>query len=181
MTVARAFSALAAAALLGAAAYAGASSSPARASGSAHPRIFLDGSTLSPPAAAAYGAKGATILGRMSAPPGDPHSPDPLRDSGYGIRFYGLGMAIGFDWLYDALAPSRRTRVVAAINRWIGAFQTGGFERDFPQGNYFAGYYAAKGIGALATEDDNPQAPTMWNDWLTRVHGRMVRPYYAQN
>ena len=79
---------------------------------------------------------------------------------------------------FGAVTPANRTRVATAINRWVEAYEAGGFERDFPQGNYFAGYYAAKGIGALATEDDNPQAPAMWNDWLNRVHGRMVRPYY---
>ena len=135
---------------------------------------------LSPSAAAQYAAKGADILTKMSAPDG-PHKPDPLRDSGYGIRFYALGMAVGFDWLYAALTPELRSRVVTALNTWIQAFETGGFERDFPQGNYFAGYYAAKGVAALATEGDNAQAPAMWDDWLTRLHRSMVQPYYAVN
>jgi hypothetical protein len=130
--------------------------------------------------AAAYGAKGADVLYHMSAPTGA-HAPDPLRDSGYGIRFYGLGMAIGYDWLYPALDSSLRTRVYTALNTWISAYQSGGFERSFPQGNYFAGYYAAEGVAALATEGDNPSAPTQWSDWLNRVHEQMVRPYYAAN
>jgi len=136
--------------------------------------------SLDPAQAAAYGAKGADVLTKMTAPSGG-HAPNPLRDSGYGIRFYGLGMAIGFDWLYDALTPALRSRVVTAFNRWVDAFESGGFERDFPQGNYFAGYFAAKGIGALATEDDNPRAPAMWSDWLDRLYGQLVKPYYAAN
>jgi hypothetical protein len=130
--------------------------------------------------AAAYGAKGADILYRMSEPSGS-HAINPLRDSGYGIRFYGLGMAIGYDWLYPALSTSLRTRVYTALNKWISAFESGGFERDFPQGNYFAGYYAAKGVAALATEGENPSASAQWSDWLNRLHETMVRPYYAAN
>ena len=135
---------------------------------------------VSPSDAAKYGAKGADILTKMSAPSGA-HMPDPLRDSGYGIRFYALGMAVGFDWLYPALPADVRSRVVVALNTWITAFESGAFERDFPQGNYFAGYYAAKGVAALATEDDNSQAPAMWNDWLMTLHGSKAQPYYAAN
>src|SRR5205823_2079353 len=83
--------------------------------------------SLDPTQAAAYGARGADVLTKMTAPSGG-HAPNPLRDSGYGIRFYGLGLAIGFDWLYDALTPTVRTRVVTAFNRWVDAFESGGFE-----------------------------------------------------
>jgi hypothetical protein len=129
--------------------------------------------------AAAYAKKGATVLKKMSAPPGTTHAQDPLRDSGYGIRFFGLGMAIGYDWFYDALSPTLRSRVVDAINHWIDRYEHKGFENDFPVGNYFAGYYAAKGIGAIATEGDNDV--DQWDDFLTRVQGQMVQPYYAAN
>lgn len=129
-----------------------------------------------PDRAAAYGAKGADILDKMSAPA---TSPSPLRDSGYGIRNYGVGMAVGFDWLYEALSPSARQQVVTALNRWVTAFDGGGFGRDHPQGNYFAGYYAAKVMAAIATEGDNPSSPAMWDDWINRLHGQLVQPYYA--
>jgi hypothetical protein len=139
-------------------------------------RVSLD---AVPAEASQYAAKGVDILTKMSAPSGS-HSPDTLRDSGYGIRFYGLGMAVGYDWLRPALSASLKTRVVTAINRWIDDFESGGFERDFPQGNYFAGYYAAKGIAALSTEGDNTAKPTLWQDWLT-LHQTKVQPYYAAN
>ncbi len=131
-----------------------------------------------PNRAAAYGTKGADILDKMSAPS---TSPNPLRDSGYGIRFYGVGMALGYDWLYEALSASVRQQVVDALNRWVTAFDTGGFGREHPQGNYFAGYYAAKVMAAIATEGDNPSSPAMWDDWIDRLHGQMVQPYYAAN
>jgi hypothetical protein len=137
--------------------------------------------TVDPGRAAQYGAKGVDVLVHMSAPAGDPHATPPLRDSGYGIRFYGVGMALGYDWLYDAMAAGDRTRVYTAIDQWVDAFESGGFGRDHPQGNYFAGYYAAKALGALATEGEDPRAPAQWNDFLTRVYGQLVQPYYAAN
>ncbi|MFE0021155.1 hypothetical protein [Amycolatopsis sp. NPDC059021] len=142
---------------------------------------FLVAKATDPERAKQYGAKGVDVLVHMSAPEGDPHAVDPLRDSGYGIRFYGLGMAIGFDWLREALSTADRTRVYTAVDRWIGAYETGGFGRGYPQGNYFAGYYATKAVAALATEGDDPRAPAQWTDFLDRVHGRMVQPYYAAN
>ncbi|WP_143104699.1 hypothetical protein [Amycolatopsis regifaucium] len=137
--------------------------------------------TADPARAQAYGVKGVDVLVHMSAPAGDPHAPDPLRDAGYGIRFFGVGMALGFDWLYDAMSPSERTRVYTALDRWIDAFESGGFGRNHPQGNYFAGYYATKALAALATEGDDPRAPAQWADFTGRVHEQFVQPYYAAN
>ncbi|MFF1823424.1 hypothetical protein ACFVWG_39345 [Kribbella sp. NPDC058245] len=137
--------------------------------------------TVDPARAPAYGAKGVEVLVHMSAPAGDPHAPDPLYDDGYGIRFYGVGMAIGFDWLYDALAPADRTRVYTAVDRWVDAYEAGGYGLDHPQGNYYAGYYATKAVAALATEGDDPRAPAQWTDFLDRVHGQVIQPYYAAN
>lgn len=131
-----------------------------------------------PKSNAKYSARGADVLAKMSNPT---HAPDPLRDAGYGIRFYGVTMAVGFDWLYPALTAALRAQVIASLHTWIDAYERGGFENDFPQGNYFAGYYDAKALAALATEGDDPQAAADWQDWLTRVHGSFVQPYYAAN
>src|SRR5256885_13942916 len=117
----------------------------------------------------------------MSAPAGDPHAVPPLRDSGYGIRFFGLGLALGFDWLYDAMSAADRIRVYTAIDAWVDAYESGVFGRDHPQGNYFAGYYATKAVAALATEGDDPRAAAQWTDFLNRIHGQLVQPYYAAN
>jgi len=136
---------------------------------------------VDPARATQYGAKGVDVLLHMSAPAGDPHATPPLRDSGYGIRFYGVGMALGFDWLYEAMSATNRTRVYTAIDRWVDAYESGGFGRDHPQGNYFAGYYATKALAALATEGDDPRAAAQWTDFLNRVHGQLVQPYYAAN
>ncbi len=135
---------------------------------------------IDPTRAQQYGDKGVDVLVHMSAPEGA-HAPPPLRDKGFGIRFYGLGLALGFDWLYDAMSADQRIRVFTAIDRWLDAYEGGGFGRDHPQGNYFAGYYATKAVAALATEGDDPRAPAQWSDFLTRVHGQMVQPYYAAN
>src|SRR5256885_11641404 len=117
----------------------------------------------------------------MSAPAGDPHAVPPLRDSGYALRLFALGMPLGFAWLYDAMSAADRTRVYTAIDAWVDAYESGGFGRDHPQGNYFAGYYATKAVAALATEGDDPRAAAQWTDFLNRVHGQAVQPDYAAN
>src|SRR5689334_17002592 len=74
--------------------------------------------TVDPSKASQYGAKGVDVLVHMSAPAGDPHATPPLRDDGYGIRNYGVGMALGYDWLYEAMSSDNRTRVYTAIDLW---------------------------------------------------------------
>jgi hypothetical protein len=130
--------------------------------------------------AARYGVLGADVLRHMSEPSG-PHAPDTLRDSGYGIRFYAAAMSIGYDWLFGALDAGLRARVAAAITRWLGDFRRAGFERGFPQGNYFAGYYAADADAAIALAGDTTTGTALLNDWLHRIQGRLVQPYYAAN
>jgi hypothetical protein len=45
--------------------------------------------------------------------------------------------------------------------------------------NYYAPYYAVKGLAALVTGNDNPRVAEYWADWTTRVHGGIVQPWYA--
>ncbi len=130
-----------------------------------------------PQRAVRYATKAREILIKMS---------DPVRhgrestDSGWSIRAYVPALALGYDWLYETLSDSDRAQIYTEINRWTEWFDTSGLGRDFPNGNYFAGYYAAKALGALATEGENPKADAMWNDWLNRIHYGMVQPYHAQ-
>jgi hypothetical protein len=132
--------------------------------------------TVAPALAPAYAAKGVHIITQMSTPG---QLADPLFDQGYGIRNYGVGMAFGYDWFYDVMTPTARTQVYTELNRWISQFESGGLSPNHPHANYFAGYYAAKGLAALATEGDNPLAPAQWDDWLNRLHKNMVVPYYS--
>jgi hypothetical protein len=130
-----------------------------------------------PSGRATYAARVAAVLNHMSNPT---HEPNPLRDDGYGIRNYGVAMAVGYDWAYSALSSAVKQQVITALHSWIGAFESGGFERDFPQGNYFAGYFAAKALAALATEGDDSQAAAQWQSWLS-LFSTFVKPYYAAN
>lgn len=127
--------------------------------------------------AAAYGAKEKELMLALSDPN---HHGAPTVDSGYGIRHYVPAMALGYDWIYDLLSPADRAQIYTEINRWVASFEKVGFNRDFPQGNYFAGYYFALATGAVATEGDNPQSAALYDDWLNRVHYGMVQPYYQQ-
>jgi len=137
-----------------------------------------------PTAAAPYGAKAVDILLKMSAPV-TAQGEDPCTDSGYVMRFYGVGFGLGYDWVYDLLTPAQRTQVYTTANAWITAWEKPGgcaaFEYAHPQSNYFAGYFHAKAVIALATYDENPSGPTQWNDWLTNQFGKFVQPYYAQH
>lgn len=136
--------------------------------------------TLDPAAAQTFGQKGAEVLHKMSEPSG-PHAVNPLRDHGFGIRFFGIGMALGYDWLHPALSPAARARLQAAMARWLSEFDARGFARDHPQGNYFAAYYAAKALAGLilSGESDAALGEGQWRDFLLRLHNGMVQPYYA--
>jgi hypothetical protein len=119
-----------------------------------------------------YARVGAELISKMAAQ--GKHSADPTRDSVYGIRNYGIGLAIGYDWLYTALSPSVRARVRRAEKRWIATYEKDGFGHEFPQGNYFAGYYAASGLSALAMG-----SPMTWKRWLSKVQLPVARYYRA--
>jgi hypothetical protein len=139
-----------------------------------------------PARAAKYGAKGVAILAAMSAPAHQVVDGTPIvdRDDGYGIRFYGVTMSIGYDWFHDLLGPALRAQLLNALNAWIHAFENDpqiAFEYEHVLGNYYAGYYAAKCMAALALDDDFPLADTWWNDWYNNQHRQRVAPYYALN
>ncbi|MBZ5602288.1 MAG: hypothetical protein LAO79_08280 [Acidobacteriia bacterium] len=142
--------------------------------------------TTNPTAAAQYGAKGVAILMAMSDPGHQSISGTPVwdRDNGYGIRNYGVAMGIGYDWFHDLMTSAQLTQLQNCLNNWIHGFETDdadNFEYDHPQGNYFAGYYAAKCMAALAVEGDNPLGDTWWNDWYNNQHLQRVAPYYTLN
>lgn len=146
--------------------------------------------TSNPKTAARYGAKAVDILVKMSAPfvPGSGNLGwNPCTDDGYGIRFYGVGFGLGYDWLYELLTPAQRSQVYTTANAWLTAwerpepFGCAGFEYVHPQSNYFAGYFHAKAAIALATYGENPQAPAEWKDWLDNQFAQRVQPYYARH
>ncbi|MBI2512530.1 MAG: hypothetical protein HYV96_11155 [Opitutae bacterium] len=138
---------------------------------------YLVARTVDPVRAARYAAKERELLLALSDPV---HHGFSLIDSGWAIRAYVPALAIGYDWIFETLSDSDRAQIYTEINRWVADYEAGGFGRSFPQGNYFAGYYAAKALGALATEGENPAAPAMWDDWLNRVHYGLVQPYHQQ-
>lgn len=139
--------------------------------------------TTNASAAAAYGAKAVDILLKMSAS-GSQGQP-PCTDSSYGIRFYGVGMGLGYDWVRELMTADQRTQVYTTANAWISAWEApngcADFEFAHPQSNYYAGYFHAKAAIALATYEDNPAAPAQWDDWLNNQFAKRVQPYYQQH
>ncbi|MEO8995568.1 MAG: hypothetical protein ABI299_13315 [Rhodanobacter sp.] len=143
-----------------------------------------------PTAAAAYGAKAVDILMKMSAPyttAGGNQGQDPCTDNGYGIRFFGVGYGLGYDWVYDLLTPTQRTQIYTTANAWLTAWEDpnpsacANFEYAHPQSNYFAGYFHAKAVIALGTFGENPNAPAQWDDWYNNQFGKRVQPYFAKH
>ena len=149
-----------------------------------------------PSAAAPYGAKARDVLMAMSTPysaVAGNHGQNPCTDDGYGTRFFGVGMGIGYDWVFQLLSASDRQQIYTTANAWLASFANpngcSGFEYAHPQSNYFAGYFHADVAVALATYDENPNAPALWADWLANQFGTAasnpphigVQPYYAQH
>ena len=139
-----------------------------------------------PTTASKYGAKAVAVLMAMSDPAHQSIDGTPVwdRDDGYGIRNFGVAMGIGYDWFHDLMSPAQLSQLQTALNHWITGFETDpsdNFEYEHPQGNYFAGYYAAKCMAALAVQGDSPLGDTWWNDWYNNQHLQRVQPYYAAN
>jgi len=138
-------------------------------------RVATDGSS----AQQSYGAAGSRLIAAMSTPAGSGGA-SPSTDSGYGIRNYGVGMAIGYDWLYPALSSSIQQQVISSLNAWVDWYDASGFSKNEPIGNYFAGYLFAKTATALATEGENPKAATYFDDVNTRLWGQLVKPAFQR-
>ena len=128
--------------------------------------------------AARWAAAGGRLLAAMATPAGSGGQP-PSTDEGYGIRNYGVGMAIGYDWLRPALDPSIAASVATALDTWIAWYDASGFIRNEPIGNYFAGYLFAKGAAAIALEGTDAHADTWWSDVTTRMWGQLAGPAYT--
>jgi hypothetical protein len=85
-----------------------------------------------------------------------------------------------YDWFYDKLSSSLKARVRRVVKRWIRAYEREGFGRNFPQGNYYAGYYDATALAAMAIAPDGGNVQITYKRWLTRLQ-RPVQRYYAGN
>jgi hypothetical protein len=126
-------------------------------------------------AAAKYGAAGDRLLAAVSTPGGQ----SPSTDDGYGIRNYGVGMAVGYDWLYPALSDATRAQVAGTLDTWIAWYDSAGFSRTEPIGNYFAGYLLAKTTAAIALDGDDPKAAGYFADVQSHMWGQLVQPSYG--
>ena len=126
-----------------------------------------------------WGQAGARLLAAMATPVGS-GGEAPSTDDGYGIRNYGVGMAIGYDWLRPALDAATKASAAAALDSWISWYDASGFIHDEPIGNYFAGYLFAKAAAAIALEGDDANATTWWSDITTRLWPQVAVPAYGK-
>jgi hypothetical protein len=128
--------------------------------------------------AAAYGSAGDRLLTAVSTPASS-GGQRPSTDDGYGIRNYGVAMAIGYDWLYPALSVATKAQVAATLDAWIGWYDSSGFIHSEPIGNYFVGYLYAKTAAAIALDGDDASASTYWSDVQSRMWGQLMQPSYT--
>jgi hypothetical protein len=131
-----------------------------------------------PAAASRYADAGKRLLAAMSTPV-DQGGQRPSTDSGFGIRHFGVAMALGYDWLHPTLTPDLRTRVITSLNGWIDWYDQSGFINNDPIGNYFAGYLLAKTYAAIATSGENPKADVYWKDVEDRMWTHLVKPQFT--
>jgi hypothetical protein len=139
-----------------------------------------------PATAAKYGAKAVQILMAMSNPQYFNLDGTPIwdRDDGYGIRYYGFVMGIGYDWFHSLLTDAQQAQIQTALNHWIYGFEndsSDNFEYVQPLGNYYAGFYVSECMAGLAVEGDSTLGDGWWNDWYNNQHLQRIVPFYAAN
>ena len=125
-----------------------------------------------------WGQAGTRLLAAMATPVGSGGQP-PQTDDGYGMRNYGVGMAVGYDWLRTALDAATRSAVASALEAWVTWYDANGFSKNEPIGNYFAGYLFAKGAAAIALDGDDATATGWWTDITSRMWPQLVVPAYG--
>jgi hypothetical protein len=135
--------------------------------------------------ASRYAAKAVEILLQMASPCINVGS-----NYAYGIRFYGVGMALAYDWLhdYDGMTAGVRAQVAGALMRWILGYRAT-FEYNHPLSNYFAGYFATEVLSALALAgDDDTDAQALYDNWYSVDYAGTlpsglpgVQPYFRDN
>jgi hypothetical protein len=117
--------------------------------------------------AAEHGQKGVRLLEQLARREPFPHGAAP--DDG-------VGLALGYDWLYTAMPQATRASVADALVRRVETAR-----RDYPfvLSLAFVGRYAGQGLSALALEGDHPHATALWQDWLTHLHRGQLLPQVA--
>jgi hypothetical protein len=128
--------------------------------------------------AAGYGAAADRLLAAVSTPPSS-GGEAPHTDDGYGMRNYGVSMAVGYDWLYPALSSATKAQVASTLDEWIAWYDASGFSRSEPIGNYFAGYLLAKTTAAIALSGDDTNAAAYWTDVDTHLWGKLAGPDFS--
>ena len=102
---------------------------------------------------------------------------DSLLNQGYGDRFFGVAISIGYDWFYDAISPDLRAALKAAAIRWVREAERNGYGQAHPAGNYYAGQFIAKLFAALALEGDDPEGDALWDSWYNNEWVATARTY----
>jgi Heparinase II/III-like protein len=102
-------------------------------------------------------------------------------DDGYSIRTRGCLGAIAYDWLHDApgMTSELRGHAVDRIVAWTQWFSAGGYNRDQPIANYYAGWFGAVAFGGIAADGDDPRSALLL-DQAERMFNAEIVPAFRR-
>jgi len=109
-----------------------------------------------------------------------------LSDGGYPIRFFLGTLAVGYDWLFDALDDVTKQQIYRTMNAWIREFKLlyakngDNPYRTRTQSNYHVGYYAAVGLVGIATRGENPEGEAHYQEWRSEIHLGRDQPFFQR-
>lgn len=98
-------------------------------------------------------------------------------DSGYPSRTFVLGLALGYDWIYDQLSPTDITNYTAEADTCWNWVQASGYQWNAnanAYSNYFGAHMLGYGLLALAIEGDDANSSTMQSAILTKFNNYTV-------
>jgi len=82
-------------------------------------------------------------------------------------------LALGWDWLYDAMTPAERAKILPGLIRWVHAAFADFETRWWREASYNCGAIGMGGIGLLATairnDTNDPGVHTAWREMVRRM------------
>ena len=101
-------------------------------------------------------------------------------NSGYPIRNFARGVAIAYDWLYDApgMNSELRKKMVNRLDAWLSWYKSDGYLADNPFANYFWGYFTSLSLAGLVVDGDDPRADVWERDAETLLEEKVIPGFY---
>lgn len=103
---------------------------------------------------------------------------DPMRDTGFALRFWIPALAKAYDWFYDGLSAREREDLLFCMNAWMHELAITGLHSVHPEDNYVFGNFWALVAAYVATDGDN----AAWSSFYTsRIADRLAGPHQIRD